>query len=59
MSNLNEQIINTVNNHINDVCKDYKETTVLLESLPVVIGLKKKNYRIRKRGISFKTSIIN
>jgi len=48
MSNLNEQIIKSVNQHIDHVCKDYKETTILLESLPIVLGLKKRIIELEK-----------
>ena len=58
MSNLNEQIIKTVNNHINDVCKDYEETTVLLESLPIVVGLKKRIIELEKEVLVLKRQLL-
>ena len=58
MSNLNEQIIKTVNNHINNICKDYEETNVLLESLPMVVGLKKRIIELEKEVLVLKRQLL-
>ena len=58
MSNLNEQIIKSVNEHIDVVCKDYKQTTSLLENLPIVVALKKRIFELEQEVTLLRRQIL-